>query len=199
MNIVLVNCYREKGKREEETHKYINLFRAYGEVRIINDDSFTPELEGGVFIISGSEKYVSQNQFEKHLFDFLKRTDLPIIGICYGHQLIARVYGANVKEGRYIKREYDKNPEIIEVLKKDEIFSELPKFFPADESHKDYVIETEEFRENFEILASSESCPIEVIKHKKKLIYGFQFHIERSGKEGETIAKNFFRMVKNVK
>lgn len=200
MTVILVNCYKEKEKKKEEIQKYINLFSAYGEIRIVNDETFNPDSDAEVFIISGSEKYVSQNEFEKRLFDFLRETEIPVIGICYGHQLIARAYGANVLMGeRYIKKKYDKNPEFIEILNRDEIFDGLPELFPADESHKDYVVETEEFRENFEILASSGSCPIEAIKHKKKLIYGFQFHIERSGKEGEIIAKNFFRMAKNVK
>lgn len=65
MTVILVNCYKEKEKKKEEIQKYINLFSAYGEIRIVNDETFNPDSNAEVFIISGSEKYVSQNEFEK--------------------------------------------------------------------------------------------------------------------------------------
>lgn len=198
MTLILVNCYVDK--REEKIKNYINLFGIYGKIKIVNDDLFVPDSDAEVYIISGSEKFVSKREFNDSLFDYLRKTEIPVMGICYGHQLIAKAYGAEVVMGNeYIKKEFDKNPENIKILKKDEIFEGLSQTFPAEESHKDYVLETEEFKENFEILASSESCPIEVIRHKKKLIYGFQFHMERSGRVGEVIAKNFFRLVKSAK
>ncbi len=92
-------------------------------------------------------------------------------------------------------KEMIKKKERITVKKKDRIFAGLQEIFEGDESHKDLVVDTEEFNEIMDILAYSETCSIEAIKHKRKLIYGFQFHIERSGKSGEIIGKNIFDLL----
>ncbi len=190
----MVNCYLEKS--DERIKDYLSFFERFGEVRVTFDENFEPFPDAKVYVISGSEKYVSKNEFDPALLEFLKYTELPVIGICYGHQLIAKAFGANVSMGERIR-----SPELIKILKDEDIFSGLPKQFYADESHSDHVIETMEFKENFEIIASSNSCSVEAIKHKRKPIYGFQFHIERSGENGEIIAKNFFRLIgeRNVK
>lgn len=192
--ITLVNCYVER--RDERIKNYIELFKKFGNIEVIYDENFLPSPDSRAYIISGSEKYVSRNEFKPELFEFLRKTDLPLIGICYGHHLIAKAYGARVSRGKEtIKRDFRKNPELIRVLKDEQIFTGLSKVFLADESHKDHVIATEEFKENFEIIASSNSCSVEAIKHRRKPIFGFQFHLERSGKSGEIIARNFFRLV----
>lgn len=192
--IILVNCYVEK--RDERIGNYIDLFRKIGRIKVIYDENFSPVPNAKAYVISGSEKNVSQNDYNLNLLKFLKKTELPVIGVCYGHHLIAKAFGANVIMGeKLIKKEFNKNPETIKILKDDEIFSGLSQYFIVDESHKDYVVETEEFKKEFEIIASSESCSIEVIKHKRKPIFGFQFHIERSGKNGEIIARNLFRLI----
>ncbi len=197
---MIVNCYRKKN--DERIKNYINFFKRFGEVRIISDENFKPDPDTKVYVISGFEKYISQNDFNPLLIEFLKNTELPVMGICHGHQLIAKAFDASIWMGENtIKKAFLKNPELIKILKYDEIFSGLPPIFPAEESHKDHVTETDKFKENFEIIASSDSCSVEAIKHRKKPIYGFQFHIERSGENGEIIARNFFRLTgeKNVK
>lgn len=192
--IILVNCYVEK--RDEKIGNYKKLFGKFGKIKVIHDENFSPDRNARAYVISGSEKNVSQNDYNLTLLKFLKETESPVIGICYGHHLIAKAFGARVERGELIKKH-----ETIKILKNDEIFSGLSQYFIADESHKDHVVETEEFKKEFEIIASSESCSIEVIKHKRKFIFGFQFHIERSGKNGEIIARNLFRLIgeKNVK
>lgn len=196
--IVLVNCYVEK--RDERIKNYIELFKEFGNIEVIYDENFSPSPDSRVYIISGSEKYVSKNEFKPELLEFLKKTELPLIGICYGHQLVAKAYGAKVSMGeKTIKRDFKKNPELIRVLKDEQIFTGLSKVFPVDQSHKDHVIDTDEFKENFEIIASSNSCAIEAIKHKTKSIFGFQFHLERSGKAGGIIARNLFKLIEERK
>ncbi|HDI42430.1 MAG TPA: hypothetical protein ENF62_01450, partial [Candidatus Bathyarchaeota archaeon] len=49
--------------------------------------------------------------------------------------------------------------------------------------------------EGYNILARSETCEIEAIKHEIRLIYGVEFHPERSGRDGWTVLKNFFHGV----
>lgn len=51
----------------------------------------------------------------------------------------------------------------------------------------------------FEVLANSASCEVEAIKHIEHCFYGIQFHPERSGAIGETIFRNFFDIVREIK
>ncbi len=187
--ITLINCYKER--RDERIKNYIELFKEFDDIETIYDEDFFPSPGSKVYIISGSEKYISKNDFNPELLKFIKESELPLIGICYGHQLIAKAFGAEV----FMGEETIKKTEMIRVMRDEQIFSGLPKIFPADESHKDHVKETEKFKENFEVIAFSDSCSVEAIKHKKKLIFGFQFHIERSGKIGKIIARNFFKII----
>ncbi|MEM3018783.1 MAG: glutamine-hydrolyzing GMP synthase [Candidatus Bathyarchaeia archaeon] len=96
---------------------------------------------------------------------------IPVLGICYGHQLIAQLYGGDVEPG--IKKEYGVTYAIIErpvgVLKG---LGPLEKVWM---SHGDTVYG---LPEGFEILARTENCPIAAFRHTEKPIYGLQWHPE---------------------
>jgi len=96
---------------------------------------------------------------------------LPILGICYGHQLIAQAVKGEVKPGE--KNEYGvayitiDNP--IGVLKG------LDKTEKVWMSHGDTVYS---LPKEYEILAHSESCPVAAFKHESNPVYGIQWHPE---------------------
>ncbi|NOX71442.1 MAG: TIGR00289 family protein [Candidatus Micrarchaeota archaeon] len=102
----------------------------------------------------------------KHLdnFSWLKCFDKPVLGICAGHHTIAAVFGAKL-----IKNEKIGMNE-ISVKKENRI---LPHDIEAYELHGHAI----EKPGDFDIIAESENC-IEAIKHKKREIYGVQFHPE---------------------
>lgn len=111
----------------------------------------------------------------------------PILGICYGLQLIAYWFGGKVKPGR--RREYGKAE--LEVVKKDPLFSGLPERFSVWMSHSD---EVEMVPTEFETLARTGSSPHAVIRGER--IYGLQFHPEVSHTEyGLRILENFAKLV----
>jgi GMP synthase (glutamine-hydrolysing) len=113
---------------------------------------------------------------------------LPVLGICLGHQLIAKAYGGEV--GRAESEEYAYTK--IYVKDENNLFKNIPKEFTAWASHKD---EVKKVPECFEILAYSDICEIESIKHKEKPIYGVQFHPEVSHTEyGSDVLKNFCKI-----
>lgn len=118
---------------------------------------------------------------------------LPILGICLGHQLIAKAYGGEI--GRAESEEYAYSK--IYVKNENDLFKNIPKEFTAWASHKD---EIKKVPDCFEVLAYSDICEIESIKHKEKSIYGVQFHPEVSHTEhGSDILKNFCKVCGIIK
>ncbi len=110
---------------------------------------------------------------------------LPLLGICYGHQMIAHTWGAKVGKGA--SAEYGMCD--IEVEDADVLFRGVPKKFRAWVSHFD---QAKGVPAGFRRLASSAVCPVEAMKHEKLPIYGVQFHPEVWHTEhGEAILKNF--------
>jgi len=118
---------------------------------------------------------------------------LPVLGICLGHQLIAKAYGGEI--GRAESEEYAYSK--IYVKNENDLFKNIPKEFTAWASHKD---EVKKVPDCFEVLAYSDICEIESIKHKEKPIYGVQFHPEVSHTEhGSDILKNFCKVCGIIK
>jgi GMP synthase-like glutamine amidotransferase len=146
-----------------------------------------------VFILSGSQRKLAEaGIFEAYTneVEFLRRTEKPILGICFGHQLIAMGYGERVVtmekklEGYYMVRK----------LQEDELFENLAEKFLVMESHEEMITEVPY---DFMKLADSPNCPIEVIKHQRFPQYGVQFHPERFDDKhpvGAAILENFFKV-----
>jgi len=119
-------------------------------------------------ILSGGSKYQligNEDKFEKEI-DFIKNTKIPIIGICFGYELIALAFGASLKELSEVKKG------MYEVQVIDESLG--AGIIKVYESHR-WVVER--LPEIFKVLAVSEDGP-EMIKHKDLPIYGIQFHPE---------------------
>ncbi len=96
---------------------------------------------------------------------------VPILGICYGLQVIAHQLRGKVEKSE--RQEYGRAR--LRIVKKDPIFEGLPDEFDVWMSHADKVVE---LPEGFETLAVSENSPHAVIANEGSKIYGFQFHPE---------------------
>jgi GMP synthase (glutamine-hydrolysing) len=101
--------------------------------------------------------------------------NIPILGICYGLQLMALFLGGEVEEGT--KREYGSTT--IKIIEKNQLFSGLPLAKPLMVwmSHVDRVIHPPY---GFKVLAISEYSSIAAIADDRKGFYGLQFHPEVS-------------------
>ncbi len=111
--------------------------------------------------------------------------DRPLLGICYGHQLIGYVAGAKVAKG--VNAEYGISE--IYVDEPDTMFLDVPRQFNAWVSHYDEVKDTPE---GFVALAHSDTCPVEAMRHREREIFGVQFHPEVWHTDfGERILGNF--------
>ncbi len=109
---------------------------------------------------------------------------LPILGICYGHQLIVNNYGGKVKRAN---KEYGSS--LLTIDDDSNLLSGLGKSIRAWMSHGD---EAEQIPKNFEVIGHTESAKAAAIANMEKSIYGIQFHPEVVHTEqGTEILKNF--------
>jgi GMP synthase (glutamine-hydrolysing) len=109
---------------------------------------------------------------------------LPILGICYGHQLIVNNYGGKVRRAN---KEYGSS--LLMVDNDSDLLSGLGKSIRAWMSHGD---EAEQVPKNFEIIGHTENAKAAAIANREKSIYGIQFHPEVVHTEqGVEILKNF--------
>ncbi|MFH1594591.1 MAG: glutamine-hydrolyzing GMP synthase [Candidatus Omnitrophota bacterium] len=110
---------------------------------------------------------------------------IPILGICYGMQLLARQMKGAVKGTR--KREYGRSPLVID--DKSDLFKDLPRRIISWMSHGDYV---SRLPKNFKRLAHTKNTAIAAMRSSDKLFYGVQFHPEVKHTEmGSKIIANF--------
>jgi len=109
---------------------------------------------------------------------------VPVLGICYGHQLIASLLGGCVDGGS--AREYGKTD--IE-YKDSALFKGIPKRGVCWMSHTDYVVRVPE---GFTVTAETASCPAAAMEDRTRRLYGVQFHPEVvHTSHGTDILRNF--------
>ena len=120
--------------------------------------------------------------------EYVESIDLPILGICLGHQAIAKAFGGEVKSGN--KGGYASIN--IEILEENDILKGFGNEISVWASHADEVTR---LPEDFIQLARSNICEIEAMKHKERPIYGVQWHPEVAHtNKGEDLFENFFEI-----
>jgi GMP synthase (glutamine-hydrolysing) len=138
-------------------------------------------------ILSGRRKYSKEiNMVNSGITRYCHYQDKPILGICYGAEIIALTLGGSIS----------KMPTIIQGLTEVSISRANPltqekNSISVYESHK-YCIA--KLPSNFKSLASSKYCEHEVICSDNKNVYGTQFHPEKSGEDGLDLLKNFLNI-----
>jgi GMP synthase (glutamine-hydrolysing) len=139
-------------------------------------------------VLSGGAPRVGIESELGNCAEFLEKANYPVLGICAGHQFMARFFGGEAKPAE--KPEFGKVELVI--LKRDRIFNDVPEKSIVWLSHNDEVTK---LPSSFICLAESESCKIQAMKHKTKLFYGLQFHPEVEHTEyGELIFQNFIKI-----
>jgi len=135
-------------------------------------------------ILSGGPASVYEAQApvcDKKVF----KLGIPILGICYGAQLIAQV-----SRGKVIKTSQAEYGRVNVILDKwEDIFYGFPDSTTCWMSHQDLV---ENIPPNFEVIARSENTKVAAMVNKEKKIYGVQFHPEVSHTPlGKKLLENF--------
>jgi len=143
-------------------------------------------------IFSGGPSSVYEKDAPK-ITNEIYKLNVPILGICYGAQLIAQSFNGYVTKSD--TREYGRIKININSDFSSKLFENLPKSFNVWMSHTDYV---SKLPDGFEATSFTNNCPFSSFENKEKNIYGVQFHPEVYHTEyGFEIIKNFlFKIAK---
>ena len=113
--------------------------------------------------------------------------EIPILGVCLGHQIIGQVFGSKIVQAR--KLMHGKTSKIMS--KKTGVLKNLPKNFDATRYHS-LIIDKKSLSKDLEITAETKDGLIMGVRHKKYPVHGVQFHPESiKTKIGIKILKNF--------
>jgi GMP synthase (glutamine-hydrolysing) len=159
----------------------IREFGVYSRVESPENVSVTPDAVG--IILSGGPASVYLKDAPQINISLLAK-GIPLLGICYGMQLLAKVFGGKIARGKTF--EYGLTS--IETFDS-KIFNNLPEKISSWMSHGDTV---QKLPKGFILTAKSENGIIAGFESKEKNIYALQFHPEVSQTEyGNEIIKNF--------
>jgi len=138
------------------------------------------------FILSGGPLNVYQTKkvsFDKQILDL----GIPILGICFGHQIISKELGGKVKESKH--REFG-----LAQIKQIKNSALTKNFFNKKRNNNVWMSHSDQVTKlprSFETVASSTNSKFCIIQNKSKHFYGIQFHPE------VTHTKNGIRIIKN--
>ena len=169
-------------RRVRELHVYSELVPATTTLAQLQQQ---PHLDIRGFILSGGPASVYDEQAP--LCDpAILTSGLPVLGICYGAQLTAKLFGGKV--GKSDKREYGRA--MFAITKDDPLLKDISPGSQVWMSHSDTI---KELPPAFELLGTTETIPVAAFRsNNTKALYGLQFHPEvYHSVEGKKIIRNF--------
>jgi GMP synthase (glutamine-hydrolysing) len=185
MNNELILIFDFGGQYNQLIARRVREFHVYCEVvpYKISAQEVKEKNPKGIIFTGGPASVYAENapKCEEEIF----KLGIPILGICYGGQLMAETLGGKVKKA--IKREYGKTS--LRIQESYLLFKAIPQDTVCWMSHTDYI---EKAPEGFVITASTEDCPVAAMEDPKNRHYAVQFHPEVEHTEkGREIIRNF--------
>ena len=145
-------------------------------------------LSGGPLNVYQINKY----SFDKRIIE----NQIPVLGICFGHQILSKLNGGRVKQSKY--REFG----LANIRKKRESIL-IKNFFNKKNINKVWMSHADQVSKlpkNFNVIASSQNSKFAIIENKKKNFYGVQFHPEVTHTEnGKKLINNFIFLICKIK
>jgi len=156
------------------SHKYTRFSEA-SEIILTNCDKV---------ILSGRRKSSREiNSANSKIVRFCYDTGRPLLGICYGAEIIALTFGGSLR-----KMPLRVMGHATVILRQQNPLTEDKPRISVYESHAYCVAR---LPADFKSLGSSQSCEHELFLHERKNIFGTQFHPEKSGPDGVALLQNF--------
>ena len=193
-----MNNYKEPNQTDRAV---LNIEKCTGQpvekIDYKEPDLYSKVVESGpdLVVLTGSSALLSKPR-TRDLFqpemDLVRKAKFPILGICYGHQIIGSAFGAPMRDLGQMLRGYEK----VSILLKHPLFDGLPSDMVVAESHRQ---ELTKVPDEFQLLARSTTSNVEAIAHRSKPIYGVQFHPERSNDDyphGRVIIQNLLNHIR---
>lgn len=181
--ILIVDCGSSKVPYIEQ------MIDEYSDFKTILFFDLTLEMaqDASGIIFSGAPILITEIDIEKFTnhVSWIKDYEKPILGICFGHQLLGLVYGAF---GSRMKE--DRDWQEIENYNDSPLLDKFPPVFEMMEDHCESI----SVPPGFELIASSDACVNEMMQHKKNPFFGVQFHPEVSGNHGSLLFENFVKL-----
>ncbi|MCA6363028.1 MAG: gamma-glutamyl-gamma-aminobutyrate hydrolase family protein [Bacteroidetes bacterium] len=139
-------------------------------------------------IFSGSPTFLTEVDHAPYheKFGWAKEGKLPVLGICFGHQVMGILHGAKIYRGPAVRTSVP-----IRIVKQDQLFKGLGEHTIMAEDHTEGIT----LPSSFIHLASSADYLIEAMRHPVLPLFGVQFHPEVSGEIGLKLFRNFFSVV----
>jgi len=140
-------------------------------------------------VLSGSPDMLSEERVQRKFgaeAEAVLKARVPVLGVCFGHQLIGHAFGSRVVKGPHVLKFVE-----TELLAEDPLFKGLPRRISVLESHHEVV---ERMPSGFRLLAKSPTSALAAMKHRRLPLYGLQFHPERSSRakpDGSLLLSNF--------
>ena len=174
------------GQYNQLIARQVRTNRVYAEIKPYNKISCADIKSTGYkgIIFTGGPNSVYDEKSPHYSSEILD-LGIPILGICYGHQLLSYLAGGEIAAAES-GSEYGKTRLSV---KGNALFKDVPGVSNCFMSHTDYV---KTLPEGFISIAETENCPSAAICNEQKKLYGVQFHPEVTHTEyGGQILKNF--------
>lgn len=156
----------------------------YSEIYNPEDFHWVESIKGIIF--SGGPQSVNAKDCYRIDFD-LKSSTVPVLGICYGHQMVASMLGGTIESGENTEYGFTK----IDCLNNSNLFSGLEQEQHVWMSHGDHVAS---LPDGFRVTAKSDTIKIAAYQSNDGRFYGFQFHPEVTHSvNGQLMLDNFLK------
>ncbi len=165
-------------RRVRECNVYCEIYSYRTDIEQIKE--MNPK---GIILTGGPNSCYGEGapSYSKELFEL----GIPILGLCYGAQLMMLLLGGNVEKAPV--REYGKTEVLVDA--QSPLFENVPKSTICWMSHFDYISKA---ADGFSVTAHTADCPVAAAENREKNLYAVQFHPEvLHTQEGTKILSNF--------
>ena len=165
--------------------KRFRILGYYSEIALPSSDLDVFENTKGIIFSGGPSSVYDENvpEFNEKILSL----DIPVLGLCYGHQLMTKCYGGKVGKaatGEFGFSELNLNPDV-----KSPLFEGIEPVQQVWMSHQDEVLEP---GEGFEVVGSTKDCRFAALQNLSKKRFSLQFHCEvKDTPCGNQIFENF--------